>query len=64
MVAELKKTSEPYHYYCSNCRMKIKLAGGETECYCPFCGYEWSNWEEAQHEFWELYFKDLTSTED
>jgi predicted amidophosphoribosyltransferase len=56
MVAELKEAPDGT-WYCSNCRMRANV----DETYCPFCGYEWSNWEEIQHRFWEIYFKDLTS---
>jgi len=34
-------------YYCSNCRMRA-LNG--VEPYCPFCGYEMSNYEEIMIE--------------
>lgn len=42
MVAKLHyKNGE---YYCGNCY--LKTSAKEIPVYCPFCGYEFSNWEE------------------
>ena len=58
-VAQLVKGKDD-KYYCSYCRMRANL----NEDACDFCGSLWTNWEEIQHQLWELYFKDLTSIKD
>jgi len=43
-------------YYCSNCMMR---AQGELEPFCPFCGSEFTNYEDILIQE----YKDLISSE-
>ena len=43
------------------------IKGKDDKSELDYCFYSidlWTNWEEIQHQLWELYFKDLTSIGD
>lgn len=55
MVTKIKEHLDG-SMYCGNCRMILHNI--EDSVYCPFCGYEFSNWESVMDKYWKLMNED------